>query len=123
MTIAQYRALGRRYALDRCWVLSEPLYALRQMAWEAPRRRVFGRHADWLNPDGMRMRLDMAQFSSWELQAGLSGQRRHAREKLFDRALSSETYSRIAAAQTPDEWDSRNNALTILLSCPEFQRR
>ena len=31
--------------------------------------------------------------------------------------------SRIAAAAAPDEWDSANNALTILLSCPEFQRR
>ena len=42
---------------------------------------------------------------------------------VLEKALSPDTSSRIAAAQAPAAWDSKNNALTILLSCPEFQRR
>ena len=40
MTIAQYRALSERYSLDDGWMLTEPLYALRQMPWKRPRRRA-----------------------------------------------------------------------------------
>ena len=52
MTIAQYRALGARYSLDNGWVFSEPLYALRQMAWEAPSPKGYSDDTlTWLNPD------------------------------------------------------------------------
>ncbi len=124
MTIAQYRALGARYAPNNSWVFSEPLYALRHMAWEAPSPKGYSDDTlTWLNPDAMRVRLDLAQFTSWEFKRDYPGNVVVLARKLFDRALSTETSDRIAAAAAPDEWDSNNNALTILLSCPEFQRR
>ena len=124
MTIAQYRALGERYSLNNGWVFSEPLYALRHMAWEAPSPKGYSDDTlTWLNPDAMRVRLDLAQFASWEFKRDYPGNVAVLARKLFDRALSADTSDRIAAAQAPDEWDSNNNALTILLSCPEFQRR
>ena len=124
MTIAQYRALGERYELSDGWVFSEPLYALRQMAWEAPSPKGYSDETPtWLNPDAMRVRLDLAQFASWAFKRDYTGNVVTLATKLFDRALSSETRTRIAAAQAPGEYDSKNNALTILLSCPEFQRR
>jgi uncharacterized protein (DUF1800 family) len=106
------------------WVFSEPLYALRNMAWEAPSPKGWSDDTlTWLNPDAMRVRLDLAQFASWEFRRNYPGNVVGLATQLFDAALSAETRSRIAAAAAPDEWDSANNALTILLSCPEFQRR
>jgi uncharacterized protein (DUF1800 family) len=124
MTIAQYRALGASYRPNDSWVFSEPLYALRHMAWEAPSPKGYSDDTlTWLNPDAMRVRLDLAQFHSWEFKRDYPGNVVVLARKLFDRALSAQTWDRIAAAAAPDEWDSNNNALTVLLSCPEFQRR
>ena len=124
LTIAQYRALGERYTLDDGWMLTEPLLALRQMPWEAPSPKGYSDDTlTWLNPDAMRVRLDVAKFTSWAYKRDYTGNVVVLGRKLFDRALSPDTSSRIAAAQAPAAWDSKNNALTILLSCPEFQRR
>ena len=124
MTIAQYRALGERYSLDDGWMLTEPLYALRQMPWEAPSPKGYSDDTlTWLNPDAMRVRLDVAQFTSWAYKREYTGNAVVLARNLFNRALSTQTSNRIAAAQAPGEYDSKNNALTILLSCPEFQRR
>ncbi len=66
MSIAQYRALGVRYKNNETWAFSEPLYALNQMAWESPSPEGYSDDTlTWLNPDALRIRLDVAQFSSW----------------------------------------------------------
>jgi uncharacterized protein (DUF1800 family) len=117
-TVAQYRALGVRYRNDQTWAFSEPLQALHQMQWEPPSPEG---HSDetpaWLNPDAMRIRLDLAQFAS---QAFAPDSKRNVpvlANRLFDTALSQATRDRLAAA------GSSNDALTILFSSPEFQRR
>jgi uncharacterized protein (DUF1800 family) len=122
--IAQYRALGKRYANNNTWVFSEPLRALYQMAWEQPSPEGWSDETPtWLNPDALRVRLDLAQFASWEFKPDYPGDVHNLAVNLFDSALSAATLAGIDAAAAPGEYDSNNNALTILLSCPEFQRR
>lgn len=118
--VGQYRALGKRYDNDDTWVFSEPLRALFQMAWEQPSPEGWSDETPtWLNPDGLRVRLDIAQLNSWAFARDYSHDVGNLADQLFDAALSTETKNRIALAAA----DSNNNALTILLSCPEFQRR
>ena len=117
-TIAQYRALGVRYKNDQSWALSEPLYALHQMAWESPSPEGYSDDTlTWLNPDAMRIRLDIAQFSSWAFAPDSRRNVPNLAKNLFSTALSQKTRDRIAAA------DSSNNALIVLFASPEFQRR
>lgn len=118
MAIAQYRALGVRYQDDETWAFSEPLYALRQMQWESPSPEGYSDDTlTWLNPDAMRIRLDVAQFASWMFARNYKPSVVRLAESLFDKALSSETRERLAVA------GHNNHALTILFSSPEFQRR
>jgi uncharacterized protein (DUF1800 family) len=118
MTIAQYRALGRRYKNSEPWALSEPLYALHNMAWEPPSPEGFSDETpDWLNPDALRIRLDVAQFHVWHIAAGVKRDPVALADNLFQSALSQETRARLAKAYSHDE------ALIILFTCPEFQRR
>ncbi len=65
MSIATYRALGKRYKNNETWTLSEPLYALNNMVWESPSPEGYSDDTlTWLNPDASRIRVDLAQFSS-----------------------------------------------------------
>ena len=118
MTIAQYRALGKRYPDDSAWAFSEPLNALYNMQWESPSPEGYSDDTPrWLSPDAMRIRVDVAQFSSWEFANDYKKNVGSLAKSLFDSALSKNTAERLANA------GSNNNALTILFSCPEFQRR
>jgi uncharacterized protein (DUF1800 family) len=118
MSLAQYRALGVRYKNSDSWILSEPLYALNHMAWEAPSPEGYSDEAlTWLNPDAMRIRLDVAQFSSWAFAPNSQRDVLALANSLFQSALSADTRQRLSSA------GNSNAALTILLSCPEFQRR
>ena len=117
-TVAQYRALGVRYPDDKFWVMTEPLRALHQRPWEAPSPEGFSDETTtWLNPDAMRVRLDVAQITSWICIGKYEGNAVQLADRLFDAALSPATRQAVAAM-------GRNNgALTILLTSPEFQRR
>jgi uncharacterized protein (DUF1800 family) len=118
MAIAHYRGVGRRYKDDETWVLREPLAALHQLTWEPPSPEG---HPDetpkWFNPDAMRLRLDIAQLLNWVLAGDFNGNVRHFANSLFDAALSRETKKRLAKVE------NKNDALTVLFTCPEFQRR
>jgi uncharacterized protein (DUF1800 family) len=118
MSIAQFRALGRRYDNDSTWAFSEPLYALDNMQWEAPSPAGWSDDTGrWLAPDAMRIRLDVGQFASWEYARDTEKNITALATSLFDSALSRNTKERIAGA------GSGNNGLTVLFACPEFQRR
>jgi len=118
MSIAQFRALGKRYKDDSRWAFSEPLYALRNMMWEAPSPKGYSDASDtWLNPDAMRVRLDVAQLASWEYRPNYPANPAALGLSLFDAALSAQTRSKLSGAV------DHNAGLTILLSSPEFQRR
>jgi uncharacterized protein (DUF1800 family) len=118
MSVAQYRALGARYQDDEPWAFSEPLNALRQMQWQSPSPEGYSDDTlTWLNPDAMRIRLDVAQFNNWACIETYRGNVVQLATQLFDSTLSRQTRERIAGA------GSNNNALTILFSSPEFQRR
>jgi uncharacterized protein (DUF1800 family) len=118
MSIATYRALGKRYKNNETWALSEPLYALNNMVWESPSPEGYSDETlTWLNPDASRIRIDLAQFSSWEFAPKSKLNVVALANGMFGAALSSDTRTRLASADGP------NDALTILFSCPEFQRR
>jgi uncharacterized protein (DUF1800 family) len=117
-SIAQFRALGVRYANDSTWAFSAPLDALYQMMWESPSPEGYSDDTfTWLNPDAMRIRLDVAQFASREYAGGYKRDVGKLAQSLFDSALSSATRERINGI------GDNNDALTILFSSPEFQRR
>jgi uncharacterized protein (DUF1800 family) len=118
MVVAQYRALRARYENDDIWAFSEPLNALHQMAWECPTPDGYADETPkWLNPDAMRLRLDIAQFSNWVAVGNYEGNVLVLADRLFDAALSKQTRDRLRGL------DYANDALTILFTCPEFQRR
>jgi uncharacterized protein (DUF1800 family) len=119
MLIAQYRALGTRFADDNPWALSGPLNALHQMQWESPSPQGYSDDTlKWLNPDAMRIRLNVAQFTNWvTVGGGYQGDVVRLANSLYGAALSRATRERI------DGIGNNNNALTILFSSPEFQRR
>ena len=118
LNIAQYRALGARYKPDDSWTFSEPLYALHQMAWESPSPEGYSDDTpQWFNPDAMRIRLETAQLAGWVLADGYKKSVAKLATSLFDSALSAATRERLNGI------GNGNNALTILFSSPEFQRR
>jgi uncharacterized protein (DUF1800 family) len=88
------------------------------MAWEAPSPKGWSDDSlTWLNPDAMRVRLDIAQFSSWWYKPDYQQNVVALAKSLFDSALSGETRTRLQSAGSP------NDALTLLFASPEFQRR
>jgi uncharacterized protein (DUF1800 family) len=118
LSIAQFRALGMRYADDESWAFSEPLYALHQMAWECPSPEGWSDDTwHWLDPDGMTIRLDTALLSAWVYGDRFDVNVAARANALFDKALSLASRERIANA------GDEAGALTILFACPEFQRR
>jgi uncharacterized protein (DUF1800 family) len=117
-SIAKYRALGMRYRNSDSWVLSEPLCALNQMPWEARSPEGYSDETPvWLNPDAMRVRANVARFVSWKLLPNTARNVPALADSLFRSTLSPATRSRLVSAA------SSNEALIILFSSPEFQRR
>jgi uncharacterized protein (DUF1800 family) len=118
MAIAQYRALDGRFSDDDIWALSAPLDALHQMAWEAPTPEGYSDETPhWLNPDAMRLRLDIAEFHNRVCVGYYEGNVVALADSLFDAALSSQTRNRLSGLDYP------NDALVILFTSPEYQRR
>jgi uncharacterized protein (DUF1800 family) len=117
-TIAKYRALGRRYKNSEPWVLSEELRALGQMQWEARSPEGYSDETPtWLNPDAMRVRLNVGQYVSYTFAPDTERNVPKLADNLFGAALSPATRSRLVSAA------NSNDALTILFCSPEFQRR
>jgi uncharacterized protein (DUF1800 family) len=117
-TIAQYRALGKRYPNSEPWMMWEPLRALGQMPWECHSPEGYSDETPtWLNPDAMRVRLNIGQWWGWAFVPYYKKKVVKLADSLFGSALSPDTRSRIASA------GSQNDALTILFASPEFQRR
>ncbi len=80
-----------------------PSRSTRCATWRGKRPRPKGYSDDtltWLNPDAMRMRLDIAQFASWEFKRRLSTAMSSAlaRTAVRPRAVDRDA-DRIAAAQ------------------------
>jgi uncharacterized protein (DUF1800 family) len=117
-TVAQYRALGKRYPNSNPYVLSEPLHALGQMMWECRSPEGYADETPtWLNPDAMRLRVNIGQWLGWALAPYCGLNIPKLADGLFGAGLSSETRGRLVSAS------NANNALTILFASPEFQRR
>jgi uncharacterized protein (DUF1800 family) len=117
-SIATYRALGMRYKDSEPWVLYEALNALDQIEWESRSPEGFADETPtWLNPDAMRVRMNIAQFVSWKFLPDTTRNVPVLADSLFGPALSPATRSRLVSA------GNSNEALTILFSSPEFQRR
>ncbi len=117
-SIAKYRALGMRYKNSEPWVLSEALRALNQMEWESRSPEGYSDETPtWLNPDAMRVRLNIAQYVSYAFLPNSTRNVPALANSLFGAALSAATRSRLAAA------GNSNDALTVLFASPEFQRR
>jgi uncharacterized protein (DUF1800 family) len=117
-SLAKYRALGMRYKNSDPWVLEEPLYALNQMQWAARSPEGYSDETPtWLNPDAMRVRTNVAQFISWHLVPNTRRNVPHLADSLFGSALSPATRSHLDSAP------NSNEALIVLFSSPEFQRR
>jgi len=118
MAIAHYRALGARFSNDDIWALSAPLDALHQMVWEPPTPEGYSDETPtWLNPDAMRIRLDVAEFHNRVCVGYYEGNVVQLADSLFDAALSKQTRNRLSGLDYP------NDELVILLTSPEFQRR
>lgn len=116
--IAQFRALGRRYAPDKYWTFAGPLLAMNHMPWECPSPQGYSDDTPrWLEPDGMTLRVDTAQMIGWHYDDTFRGSVTKLARDLYDSALSRATQERIAGA------GSTSGALTILFCSPEFQRR
>ena len=120
MAIAQFRALGYRYTRGRILGASEHALGVAPIAVGMPRRRkgYSDDTPDWLNPDGMTLRLDTALRSAGSTASASRATPVALGDELFDRALSAATRERIAGAGDDDATRS-----TILFSSPEFQRR
>jgi uncharacterized protein (DUF1800 family) len=116
--IAAYRVLGVRYRNSEPWVLSEALKALNQMEWESRSPEGYSDETPtWLNPDAMRVRLNIAQYLSWLFARNSRRNVPVLADGLFGHALSQATRRRLVDAYNSSE------ALTILFASPEFQRR
>jgi uncharacterized protein (DUF1800 family) len=118
LAIAQFRALGTRYQADENWVFGSTLGALNQLTFECPTPEGYADETPyWLDPDGLTIRLDTALLSASVYGDRFNGDPVNLGIKLFDSALTSGTRERMAYA------GNEANALTILFSSPEFQRR
>jgi len=119
LQIAQFRALNRSYPEDNYWwVFAGPLYAMNNMAWECPTPEGYPDETFyWLDPDGMTLRLDTAQVSGWVNDDRYKKSVVALADKMYGKSLTSDTRSRIQHAG--GQWQ----ALTVLFTSPEFQRR
>ncbi len=109
--VATLRGLGMREAPK------PSLYVLRllgQPLWAAPQPNGWGdRASDWAAPEAMLRRVDYAH--------ALAGRMPHAADALAESTLGPRL--RPATRQAMARAGSRRDALALLLSAPEFQRR
>ena len=86
-------------------------------AWEARSPEGYSDETPtWLNPDAMRIRLNIGQFINQTFVPNTRKNMPKLADSLFGAALSNATRTRLASAA------NSNAALTILFSCPEFQQ-
>lgn len=118
LSVAQFRALGHRYTEKEYRIFISVQRVLQQSLWECPAPTGYPDHTrDWLNPDGMKLRLDTALLAAGRWGARLQGSPVTVARRLYDAALTKQTRDRMGGA------GDTTNALTILFSSPEFQRR
>lgn len=120
LSIAQFRAGEIAVPpLSDDWAFSEPLHFLANLPWERGSPDGYADESEaWLNPDGMRVRLDTTQFfvdRNWKALQNADPAR--LAERLFGDALSGA--SRSAIARTSDQL----SGVAVLFMTPEFQRR
>lgn len=119
LSIAQFRATGVDYPkIGDDWVFGEPLYALHNLPWERGAPDGYpDETAAWLDPDGMRVRLDTAQFFADWFERRLKRPPGEVADALFGAALSGASRKAINGAG-----DVRGGYTALFMS-PEFQRR
>jgi len=119
LSIAQFRATGVDYPkIGDDWVFGEPLYALHNLPWERGAPDGYpDETAAWLDPDGMRVRLDTAQFFADWFDRRLKRPPGEVADALFGAALSGASRKAINGAG-----DVRGGYTALFMS-PEFQRR
>jgi uncharacterized protein (DUF1800 family) len=116
--VAKFRALGYRYSNSEAPMIAQNLVLMQHAPWEAPMPTGYSDNSlDWLNPDGMTLRVDMARRVGWYLGKRYTGSVPTLARKLYGSALSAAAWDRIAHA------GDLRDALTILFASPEFQRR
>jgi uncharacterized protein (DUF1800 family) len=116
--IAQYRALGVRYPNSAIGQLFGPLAALSNRLFEPDSPEGYSDETfTWLNPDAMRVRIDNARYLSKTLVPNSALNVPALATSLFSSALSQATRNLLNSIS-----DS-NDALIVLFSSPEFQRR
>ncbi len=123
---AQYRALGKRHGdvnynngIKSNYVDTEHnLKFLNQKTWECLDPDGWDDDsAEWLNPDGLRVRIAAWQQAVNTFAGDFAGSPLALAKSVLGRNLSAATVAAISAAPTPQA------GLTILFSSPEFQRR
>jgi uncharacterized protein (DUF1800 family) len=118
LKIAQFRALGYRYADTEYPLFMQMLSTMQHTVWECPQPTGYSDLTlDWLNPDGMTLRLDTALRVSRTYGSRYTGSVPSLANRLYNRALTPETRERVAAA------GDRRDQQTVLFASPEFQRR
>ena len=89
---------------------------LGQPMWEPPGPNGFSDvSATWAGPEGMKVRLDIS--SEWARRLGDATHPKDLLEMALGDAVSGETHAAVLQAE------SKQQALTLLLMSPEFQRR
>jgi uncharacterized protein (DUF1800 family) len=118
LLVGQFRALGYRYTAAEYPIHRGMLSAMQQPTWECPSPTGYSDDTlQWLNPDGMTLRIDTALRSARNYGARFTKPVPAWAFGLYDKALSLATRERIAGA------GGSVNALTVLFCSPEFQRR
>ncbi|MET0313045.1 MAG: DUF1800 domain-containing protein [Hansschlegelia sp.] len=118
LAIAQFRAMGTTYADDNVWAFSEPLRLMNNLPWErgAPDGYPDETYA-WLDPDGMRIRLDTAMLAVDVFGGAVNQQPLKLARSLYGASLSDEVEQALT-------WVTDKRAgLTLLFMTPDFQRR
>jgi uncharacterized protein (DUF1800 family) len=116
---AKFRALGYRLTDEQYPILYQILSVLSHAPWEAPMPTGYSDHSrDWLNPDGVMLRVDASWRSALALGRRFQGSVATQAQELFGQTLSVATRESIASAGP-----TAADALTVLFTSPEFQRR
>jgi uncharacterized protein (DUF1800 family) len=116
--IAQYRALGRRYADGSTAQLVGPLAAVSNRLWEPDSPEGYSDETyTWLNPDAMRVRIDITRYVTNQILPRTTLNVPALASSIFSSALSPETRNALNSTS------NSNNALVVHFNSPEFQRR
>jgi uncharacterized protein (DUF1800 family) len=116
--IAQYRALGQRYAQGATAQLVGPLGAVSNRLWEPDSPEGYSDETyTWLNPDAMRVRIDVTRYVTNQILPRTTLNVPALASSIFNSALSQETRNVLNSV------NDSNSALVVLFNSPEFQRR